>query len=95
MSQTTGGGNNLGKTGPSVKNIPPTTNTSVLCSPSQINRGTALMRLAKKLHHPVSQIMLGTHNKKRMDNKMNRPHMPSTVYFVLLVKVNMHMVRYY
>lgn len=76
---------------PKCQNIPPTTNTSVLCSPSQINRGTALMRLAKKLQRPASQTMLATHNKKcidRMGNDMNTSYaLPYTLILYILCGV--------
>ena len=52
MSQTIGGGNNLGNTSPNVKNTPPTMKTSVLCSPSQRSCGMVLVRLAKDAPAP-------------------------------------------
>ena len=71
MSQTTGGGNNLGNTSPNVKNTPPTMNTSVLCSPSQISCGMALVRLAKLAPAPRVTNSAGRAQQKRVPTELN------------------------
>lgn len=71
MSQTTGGGNNLGNTSPSVKNTPPTIKTSVLFSPNQMSCGIVLVRLAKDAPAPKVTNSAGNAQQKRVPTEVN------------------------
>lgn len=71
MSQTTGGGNNLGNTNPNVKNTPPTIKTSVLFSPNQMSCGIVLVRLANDAPAPKVTNSAGNAQQNSVPTEVN------------------------